>query len=124
MSTPNPKAGTLGTPDDLRAHAQVLDTAVADRPVLLRSGMVMATKDAVAVELRAVYQAAFAATLMQAEGRAQYVVKGRDVEQAVLAEALAEIPEAARLAKLIRVTTVMPPGRRGSGSARSSTTRS
>ena len=92
--------GRLGTPDDLRAHAQI--TAVVDRPVLLRFGTVMATKDAVAGEVRAVYQEAFAAALKQAEGRAQYVVKGRYVEQAVLAEALAEIPEAARLAKLIR----------------------
>ena len=34
------------------------------------------------------YQEAFAAVLKEAEGRAQYVVKGRYVEQAVLAEAL------------------------------------
>ena len=49
-----------------------------------------------------VYEEAFAAALADVEGRAQYVVKGRYVEQAVLAEALAEIPEAARLARLIR----------------------
>jgi len=66
----------LGTPDDLRAHAQVLDTAVVEVPVLpLRFGTVMATKDAVAGELLAVYQEAFAAALKQAEGRAQYVVR-------------------------------------------------
>ena len=93
----------LGTPDDLRAHAQVLDTAVIEVPVLpLRFGTVMATKDAVAGELLAVYQEAFAAALKQAEGRAQYVVKGRYVEQVVLAQVLAEIPEAARLAEEIR----------------------
>jgi len=57
----------------------------------------MATEEAVAGELLAVYQEAFAAALKQFEGRAQYVVKGRYVEQAVLAEALEEIPEAARL---------------------------
>ena len=46
----------LGTPDDLRAHAQVLDTAVVEVPVLpLRFGTVMATRDAVAGELLAVY---------------------------------------------------------------------
>jgi hypothetical protein len=95
--------GRLGTPEDLRAHAQLLDAAVVEVPVLpLRFGTVMATRDAVAGELLAVYQEAFAAALAEAEGRAQYVVKGRYIEQAVLAEALAEIPEAARLAEQIR----------------------
>lgn len=96
-------AGVLGTPDDLRAHAQVLDAAVVEVPVLpLRFGTVMATKDAVAGELLAVFQEAFAAALKEAEGRAQYVVKGRYVEQAALAQVLAEVPEAARLAEQIR----------------------
>jgi hypothetical protein len=93
----------LGTPADLHAHAQVLDATVVEVPVLpLRFGTVMATKDTVARDLLAVYEEAFAATLKQFEGRAQYVVKGRYVEQVVLAEALAEIPEAGRLRKQIR----------------------
>ena len=93
----------LGTPADLQAHAQILDAAAVEVPVLpLRFGTVMATRDAVAGELLAVYQEAFAAVLKEAEGRAQYVVKGQYVEQAVLAEALAELPEAASLAKQIR----------------------
>lgn len=92
----------LGTPADLHAHAQVLDATAVEVPVLpLRFGTVMATKDAVAGELLAVHQEAFVATLKQFEGRAQYVVKGRYVEQAVLAQALAEIPEAARLREQI-----------------------
>jgi hypothetical protein len=96
-------AGRLGTPADLRAHAQILDATAVEVPVLpLRFGTVMATKDAVAGDLLAVCQEAFAAALADVEGRAQYVVKGRYVEQAVLAEALAEIPEGARLARLIR----------------------
>lgn len=96
-------AGRLGTPEDLRAHAQILDTTAVEVPVLpLRFGTVMATKDAVAGDLLAAYQEAFAAALKEVEGRAQYVVKGRYVEQAVLAQMLAEIPEAARLARLIR----------------------
>ena len=93
----------LGTAADLHAHAQVLDAAAVEVPVLpLRFGTVLATQDAVAGELLAVYQEAFAAALKRAEGRAQHVVKGRYVEQAVLAQALAEIPEAARLRKQIR----------------------
>lgn len=55
-------------------------------------------QDTVAGSLLVVRQEAFAAVLKQAEGRAQYVVEGRYVEQA----ALAEIPEAARLAEQIR----------------------
>ena len=95
--------GMLGTPEDLQAHAQVLDAAAVEVPVLpLRFGTVMTTQDAVASELLAVYQEAFAAALKEVKGRAQYVVKGRYVEQAVLAEALAEVPEAARLGKRIR----------------------
>ena len=93
----------LGTPEDLRAHAQVLDATAVEVPVLpLRFGMVMATEEAVAEALLAVHQEAFAAALKQFEGRAQYVLKGRYVEQAVLAEALEEIPEAARLREQIR----------------------
>lgn len=95
--------GTLGTPEDLLAHAQILDAAAVEVPVLpLRFGTVIATKDAVAGQLLAVHQEAFAAALKRVEGRAQYVVKGRYIEQAVLAETLAEIPEAARLRKRIR----------------------
>ncbi len=95
--------GRLGTPEDLQAHAQILDATAVEVPVLpLQFGTVMATEEAVAGELLAVYQEAFAAALKQFEGRAQYVVKGRYVEQAVLAEALEEIPEAARLREQIR----------------------
>ena len=42
-------------------------------------------------------------------------MKGRYVEQAVLAEVLAELPQAASLARQIRAKTPTPPGRRGSG---------
>jgi len=45
---------------------------------------------------------ALAAALRQVEGRIQHVVKGRYVEQAVLAQVLAEIPEAASLEKQLR----------------------
>ena len=41
-------------------------------------------------------------TPAEAEGRAQYVVKGQYAEQAVLTEVLAELPAAASLAKQIR----------------------
>lgn len=96
-------AGRLGTPEDLRAHAQILDATAVESPVLpLRFGTVMTSKDAVAGDLLTVYQEALAAALKEVEGRIQYVVKGRYVEQAVLAQVLAEIPEAARLEEQLR----------------------
>jgi Gas vesicle synthesis protein GvpL/GvpF len=90
----------------------------------VRFGTVMAAKDAVAGDLLAACQEALAAALTEAEGRAQFVVQGRYVEQAMLAEALAELPEAASLRKQIRGKTPPPPGGRGSGWVRSSATRS
>ena len=96
-------AGGLGTPEDLRAHAQILDATVVEAPVLpLRFGTVITTEDAVAGDLLAVYQEALAAALKEVEGRIQYLVKGRYVEQAVLAQVLAEIPEAARLGEQLK----------------------
>lgn len=95
--------GRLGTPADLRAHTRILDATAVEVPVLpLRFGMVMTTRDTVAGNLLTVHQEVLVAALKQAEGRAQYVVKGRYAEQPVLAQVLAEIPEAARLAKQIR----------------------
>src|SRR5438067_557021 len=57
----------------------------------------MATLEAVAGELLAVHHERFAAALAELEGRAEYVVKGRYVEAAVLAEVLSENKQAARL---------------------------
>lgn len=95
--------GRLGTPADLQAHAQILDATAVKVPVLpLRFGTVITTEEAVAGDLLAVYQEAFVAALEEVEGRAQYVVKGRYIERTVLAAALAEIPQAARLREQIR----------------------
>jgi Gas vesicle synthesis protein GvpL/GvpF len=95
----------LGTPDDLRAHAQILDAAAAEVPVLpLRFGAVMTSPQAVADELLAPHHDEFAAALTEIEGHAEYVVKGRYLEQAALAEVLAQLPEAARLAGEIKGT--------------------
>ena len=62
-------------------------------PVLpLRFGAVCASDDAVAGELLGPHYDEFAAALRQLEGHAEYVVKGRYVEHAVLREVLAEQP--------------------------------
>jgi hypothetical protein len=93
----------LGRAQDLFTHEELLDSSSADMPVLpLRFGAVLASDDAVAEELLGPHYEEFAAALQQLDGHAEYVVKGRYVEQTVLGEVLAENPEAARLADQIR----------------------
>ena len=93
----------LGTPDDLRVHQEILDRSAADVPVLpLRFGAVLASDDAVADELLEPYREEFTAALDELEGHAQYVVKGRYAEDAILAEVMTENPEAAQLGHEIR----------------------
>jgi hypothetical protein len=93
----------LGRPEDLIAHQELLDATAADVPVLpLRFGAVVASDDAVAEELLGAHYDEFSAALEQLDGYAEYVVKGRYVEDALLREVLAEDPEAAQLAEQIR----------------------
>lgn len=96
-------ASPLGTPDDLRAHQQILDRCAAALPVLpLRFGAVLASDDAVADELLEPHREEFSATLGELEGHAQYLVRGRYAEDAILAEVLAEHPRAQQLRDQIR----------------------
>jgi hypothetical protein len=96
-------ARSLGSPEDLMAHERILDSSAADMPVLpMRFGAVLASEDAVASELLDEHHDEFAAVLGELDGRAEYVVKGRYVEQAVLEAVLSETPKAARLRERIR----------------------
>ncbi|WP_024874168.1 GvpL/GvpF family gas vesicle protein [Saccharomonospora piscinae] len=93
----------LGTPEDLRTHAEILDATAAEVPVLpLRFGAVLTDTDAVSAELLAEHHDEFAAALTELEGKAEYIVKGRYDERAVLAEILSENGEAQRLRDAIR----------------------
>nr|WP_062336519.1 GvpL/GvpF family gas vesicle protein [Herbidospora sakaeratensis] len=92
----------LGTPKDLYAHEQLLNATAAEVPVLpIRFGAVVASRDAVVEEFLAPYHDEFAAALDELEGRCQYVIKGRFVEETVLGEILTENPEAAQLREQI-----------------------
>ena len=96
-------ANPLGTPEDLQAHQQILDATVADAPVLpSRFGAVLTSEEAVAEELLDANHDEFAAALQKLEGLAEYIVRGRYVEQAILAEVLSENSQAARLQERIR----------------------
>jgi Gas vesicle synthesis protein GvpL/GvpF len=93
----------LGRPEDLVAHQELLDATAADVPVLpLRFGAVVASDDAVAEELLGAHYDEFRAALEQLEGYAEYVVKGRYVQDAVLREVLAEDPQAKLLGEQIK----------------------
>ena len=93
----------LGTPQDLQAHQGILDAVVTETPVLpLRFGAVLTSEDAVAEELLEGNHDEFAAVLRQLEGSAQFVVRGRYEEAAILGEVLSENSAAARLGNRIR----------------------
>lgn len=93
----------LGTPEDLAAHAALLDGAAAEVPVLpIKFGAVLSSRDDVAEELLAAHHDEFASALRELEGRAEYVVRGRYREDAVLREILAGNAELDRLRDQIR----------------------
>jgi hypothetical protein len=98
-------ARPLGSPEDLRTHKDLLDSSAAAVPVLpMRFGAVLASEEAVARELLEEHRDEFARALSELEGLAEYVVKGRYVEQAILDEVLSENQQAARLRDKIRGT--------------------
>ncbi|PSR60608.1 gas vesicle protein GvpFL [Nocardia sp. MDA0666] len=93
----------LGTPEDLTAHEKLLDGSAAVAPVLpLRFGAVMTDTDAVENELLEANEDEFHAALVELEGRVQFVIRGRYVEDAILRELLDENADAARLRDEIR----------------------
>ena len=96
----------LGRPDDLVAHEELLDAAAAgDVPVLpLRFGALVSDDEAVTQELLDAHHDEFSDALEQLEGRAEYVVKGRYEEQAVLREVVDGNKEAAGLREQIKGT--------------------
>jgi hypothetical protein len=74
----------LGSPDDRRTHREILDAIAAELPVLpLSFGTVLPSEEAVAKELLAARHDEFADALEQLEGRAEFQVIGRYVQDAV-----------------------------------------
>ncbi|KUI33835.1 GvpL/GvpF family gas vesicle protein [Mycobacterium sp. GA-2829] len=98
LVSPIPTDHPLGTPDDLRAHANLLDGTAAVAPVLpLRFGAVVTDADAVAAELLREHHDEFRGTLDKLEGHAQYMVKGRYDEDTFLRDLLEESDQARAL---------------------------
>lgn len=88
----------LGKPECLQAHARLLDGTASVAPVLpLRFGAVMTDEESVAEELLRNNHDEFAEALRALEGHAEYIVKGRYDEDAILREVISESAEAQRL---------------------------
>lgn len=89
----------LGTPDDLLAHARLLDTMAAEStPVLpFRFGGVVRDRQAVVDELLGPAEGTFAAALGELDGLVQFTVRGDYRQERVLTEILRERPDIARL---------------------------
>ena len=97
-----PREAELGKPEDLAAHARLLDATAATSPVLpLRFGAVLADRDAVEQELLAANHDDFASALRELEGRMEFIVKGRYEQDAVLREVLDENDRARQLREAI-----------------------
>jgi len=96
-------ARPLGTPEDLVAHEELLDSSAAEVPVLpMRFGAVVASEDAVTEELLEPNYDGFRSALEQLDGYVEFLVKGRYQEEAILREILAAQPEAAEAAAQLR----------------------
>jgi hypothetical protein len=95
--------GPLGTPEDLTAHQQILDACAAEVPVLpIRFGAVLTDDEAVVSELLEANHDEFLAALRQMEDTAEFVLKGRYDERAILGAVLEHNREAAGLHEQIK----------------------
>ncbi len=93
----------LGKPEDLQAHARLLDGTASVAPVLpLRFGAVLTDAEAVSSELLREHHDEFVSALGELEGHAEYIVKGRYDEKAILSEVLSESDQARGLREEIR----------------------
>jgi hypothetical protein len=92
----------MGKPEDLQAHARLLDGTASVAPVLpLRFGAVMTDAEAVTSELLKEHHDEFASALSELEGHAEYIIKGRYDEKAILSEVLSESDQARELRQAI-----------------------
>jgi hypothetical protein len=90
--------GALGTRRDLLRHSRLLDAIARSTPVLpMRFGAVLADQEAVVDELLAPRHARFASALAALDCQAQFTLKARYVEQAVLREVVEQEPPIANL---------------------------
>lgn len=89
-----PAERRLGTAEDLRGHARVVEAVARSWAVLpMQFGGIMADEDAVQAELLEPYQEEFADRLARLRGCDQFTVKGRYEGDVALREVVAEEPD-------------------------------
>ncbi|MCF2587244.1 GvpL/GvpF family gas vesicle protein [Brevibacterium sp. UCMA 11752] len=88
----------LGTPDDLRAHIEVLDGIATTQPILpLAFGTVVPGDTDIAGEVLAPREAEYTEALEKLSGHAQFTLLARYDRDTVLGEIILDNPEAAEL---------------------------
>jgi hypothetical protein len=98
-----PATGALGTPDELRAHENVVAALAERAPMLpLRFGAVVTTAGSVRKEMLEPYYDWFSELLDHLSDCKQFNVCGHYVQDTVLREVLAEEPEVMRLRESLR----------------------
>jgi gas vesicle protein GvpL/GvpF len=103
LISPMPAERPLGTADDLRTHARVIEAVARSSAILpMQFGGVMAGEDAVQAELLEPYQEEFAGRLARLRGCDQFTVKGRYEGDVALREVVAEEPHIRRLSERLR----------------------
>jgi hypothetical protein len=97
-----PPDAELGTRRDLLRHSRLLDRIAVSTPVLpVRFGSVLSAPGAVVDELLAPHHDELEKALSAVRGKAEFTVKARYVEDAVLREVVAEEPELAHLREVV-----------------------
>ncbi|MEV0891623.1 GvpL/GvpF family gas vesicle protein [Promicromonospora sp. MEB111] len=98
-----PDAEVVGVPAEIRAYTAVLDGVAAARPVLpMRFGTAVLDEEAMAEAFPVDRRGALAEDLRRLDGLAQLTVRARYVQDAVLAELVAEDAEVAELRALLQ----------------------
>jgi hypothetical protein len=84
-----PTDHSIGKPEDLRAHAQLLDATASVAPVLpMRFGSLMPDTKSVAADLLRKHHDEFAGALENLEGHAEFIIRGRYDERLFLRDLL------------------------------------
>lgn len=89
-----PEPEVVGLPDEMRAHALVLDTVAAACPVLpMRFATVVPDVDVLREEVLPEHEDRYVEDLRRLSGAVQFTLQVRYVQEAVIAELVAEQPE-------------------------------
>jgi Gas vesicle synthesis protein GvpL/GvpF len=103
LISPMPAERPIGTAEDLRTHARVIEAVARSSAILpMQFGAVMADQDAVQAELLEPYHDEFAGRLARLRGCDQFTVKGKYEGDIALREVVTEEPDIRQLSERMR----------------------